>query len=650
MAATAASSSVPLLCPYPRGLKSQGNQVTARTVQGNVNCRAKEMARPRARPNGLNSSSAAIGRRRGRHGHSPSRLVLSVSQLKATARTGAEACEDSTEGDDGEDDATIQQALIHRRQLLCGATGTFSYLTSAGFGIAAPVPPPNLSTKYCEAIPDEQSCENCCLPDLLKAPIDFKFEDLPMRIRKPAHILSKDEEYVKKYNQAYVLMKGLDPDDPRSFKAQWHIHCAFCMGAYFEPNNPNDIKLQYHYSWAFAPWHRMYLYFHERILGDLIGDKSFALPVWNWDNQQEGDGGNQMPWMFAPLNFGATPSELSNAIRNPEHFPPQVVRLDPCCYYEDMGIVYDSNLAFMHRAVVSSVSSTNFLGKPYRAGQTEDTNGPGSIEENGHNIIHSWTGSNYLKIHPNNSDMGTFLFTAKDPIFYSHHANVDRLWTVWKSLKIDPSTRRGSRKREDPTDSDFLDTQFAFYNHKKELVNVKISQTLHTDRLCYKYEALDSDQDWINYKFKPSGYEKPSPGEIDKLGPDTVLKKGVSVSVPLSRIEPTPSPGDELEETLVILGVQVPRHSVLHFKVYINLLEAGVCTPLGVENFVGVIAHIPHSGSHGKRHKRKVDFRISIGACVKALGIERNERVSVTFVPGTLSEDVDFDGVAVEWN
>ena len=27
---------------------------------------------------------------------------------------------------------------------------------------------------------------------------------------------------------------------------------------------------------------RFYLYFHERILGKLIGDDTFALPFWNW--------------------------------------------------------------------------------------------------------------------------------------------------------------------------------------------------------------------------------------------------------------------------------------------------------------------------------------------------------------------------------
>ncbi|BBN06804.1 polyphenol oxidase [Marchantia polymorpha subsp. ruderalis] len=658
MAAAATPSGVSWLSPNPRGLKGQGNQVTARTVQGTMSCRAEE--RTRSTASGLNSSSAASGRRR-QHQDSPSRLVLNLSLLEATARTGAEESKDLTEGDEDEDDATIPQALLHRRQLLWGATGTFSYLTSAGFGLAAPVPPANLSPESCQEVPDQQQKLNCCLPDGSQlTPIDFEFEaDLPMRIRQPAHILSKDEEYVKKYNQAYVLMKQLPDDDPRSFAAQWHIHCAFCEGAYLEPNNPNNLKLQYHGSWTFLPWHRMYLYFHERILGDLIGDPEFALPVWNWDNQRDADGGNQMPRMFAPFYFGKPlsmnpqDSELSKAIRNPEHFPPEHVRLDRGNYYDDMGTVFDSNLALMHRAVVTPVSSTDFLGKPYRAGQAADTAGPGSIEVNGHNIVHVWTGSNYLKLRPDHEDMGTFLYAARDPIFYSHHSNVDRMWTVWKILQIDQSTRRGSRKREDPTDPDFLNTQFAFYNHKKQLVHVKISQTLDTERLRYKYQALDSDQDWINYTFADSGQEKPSPEEIARLVTDKVLKKDKSVSFALTRIEPTPSQGrsaEDLEETLVVKGVQVPKNSFMLYKVFINLPDAGVSTPLGIYNFVGVITHVPHKASHGLGHNRKVDFRLSIGASLKALGIKDLEQVSVTFVPGGQEDDVEFDGVDVEFN
>jgi polyphenol oxidase len=67
--------------------------------------------------------------------------------------------------------------------------------------------------------------------------------------------------------------------------------------------------------------------------------------------------------------------------------------------------------------------------------------------------------------------MGIFQFSAYDPTFFAHHGNVDRLWEVWKALP------GGNRK--DITDSDYLNTEFLFYDENGNLVKVKISQALN---------------------------------------------------------------------------------------------------------------------------------------------------------------------------
>jgi hypothetical protein len=47
-----------------------------------------------------------------------------------------------------------------------------------------------------------------------------------------------------------------------------------------------------------------------------------------------------------------------------------------------------------------------------------------------HNVIHAMVGSD------SKYSMSSLKYTAYDPIFYLHHANVDRLWAVWQNLQV----------------------------------------------------------------------------------------------------------------------------------------------------------------------------------------------------------------------
>ncbi|RZC49897.1 hypothetical protein C5167_018327 [Papaver somniferum] len=150
---------------------------------------------------------------------------------------------------------------------------------------------PNLTTCH-KSLSDADRPVYCCPPkrESLEPIIDFQFPDIsePIRVRKPAHMV--DADYIAKYNRAIAIMKSLPYDDPRSYMRQANMHCIYCTGAYNQQNSNSLLKI--HRSWMFFPWHRMMIYFHERILGSLIGDESFALPFWNWDSP---DGGQFSP-------------------------------------------------------------------------------------------------------------------------------------------------------------------------------------------------------------------------------------------------------------------------------------------------------------------------------------------------------------------
>jgi polyphenol oxidase len=208
---------------------------------------------------------------------------------------------------------------VDRRDVLLGLGGAAAagLATGRGAAIAAPIETPDLSSCQPPDLPDTEPDTNCC-PTYGTGITDFSLPSAssPLRVRPAAHLV--DAGYLAKYERAVALMKELPADDPRSFEQQWHIHCAYCDGGYDQVGFP-DLELQIHNCWLFYPWHRFYLYFHERILGKLIGDDTFALPFWNWD----APGGMTLPPIYANSS-----SPLYDERRNPAHQPPVPLDLD----------------------------------------------------------------------------------------------------------------------------------------------------------------------------------------------------------------------------------------------------------------------------------------------------------------------------------
>nr|CAE03506.2 OSJNBa0053K19.14 [Oryza sativa Japonica Group] len=208
---------------------------------------------------------------------------------------------------------------LDRRDVLLGIGAAAAMVATQGGGgaLAAPIQAPDLG--HCHEpvdLPDPDTApEISCCPTYSAGTVAVDFTpppaSSPLRVRPAAHLV--DIAYLTKYERAVSLMKKLPADDPRSFKQQWRVHCAYCDGAYDQVGFPG-LEIQIHSCWFFFPWHRMYLYFHERILGKLIGDETFALPFWNWD----APAGMSFPAIYANCRL----SSLYDPRRNQAHQPP----------------------------------------------------------------------------------------------------------------------------------------------------------------------------------------------------------------------------------------------------------------------------------------------------------------------------------------
>lgn len=513
--------------------------------------------------------------------------------------------------------------LDRRDVLLVGLGGLYgvSNLSSSDpFAFAAPVSAPDIS-KCGKA---DTTTDNCCPPKSTNI-INFKLppSNSSLRVRPAAHLA--DDAYIAKYSKAIELMKALPADDPRSFMNQANVHCAYCDGAYDQVGFPN-LDLQIHNSWLFFPFHRYYLYFYEKILGKLIDDPTFALPFWNWDSPP----GMQMPPMFAKPN-----SPLYDKLRNANHQPPTLLDLDYNETDDDQTTTkkdqISSNLTIMYRQMVSNGKTSKlFLGSPYRAGD-EPEPGSGSIENTPHNPVHLWCGDN---TQPNLENMGNFYSAGRDPIFFAHHSNIDRMWTIWRTL---------GGKRTNFTEPDWLDSAFLFYDENANLVRVKVRDCLDTKNLGYVYQ--DVEIPWQNSKPSPRNLAKKRVAKAfgvaqaaelkRKLIPRNVfpivLDRVISTVVPRPKKSRSKKEKEEEEEVLVVDNIEFERDARVKFDVYINEDEDEM--PIGPDNseFAGSFVNVPHKHKHGK--KMKTSLRLGLTDLLEDLGAEDDDSVVVTLVP-----------------
>jgi hypothetical protein len=246
--------------------------------------------------------------------------------------------------------------------------------------------------------------------------------------RKAAWSLAQTDANVDKLRRAYKAMQALPASNPHSMAAQRNMHAWYCNDC-----GSIDTQQQIHGSYDFMPWHRAFLYFHERILGKLINDYTLRLTYFNWEVVAN----RATPPIFAktgqPLWHQRAISPASPV------FPASIFN----AVHNDIGLGVD-----------------DFFG----------TAGIGGTPEGQpHNFGHTAIGD----------DMGVLNTAAGDPIFYCHHGNVDRMWSSWQAQN--PGQQPGGG---------YSSLRFSFWDENKKWVSIGVADLADTKNLGYTYDTL----------------------------------------------------------------------------------------------------------------------------------------------------------------
>ncbi|MGA7413884.1 MAG: tyrosinase family protein [Bryobacteraceae bacterium] len=309
--------------------------------------------------------------------------------------------------------------------------------------------------------------------------------------RKDAWKLSKIstwEPTLLWYAKAVGEMSTRPATDPTSWRFQGAIHGYNSSTDPFLGTSPvpgahiqkTFWKQCQHGTWFFLPWHRMYLGFFEQIVRATIvklgGPANWTLPYWNYS-----DTSNPNAKVLPPA-FRET--KLPDGTPNPL-FVIHGINI-PRATGIDAGhpnVIPDSDvdLNCLTETVFTAASSGGDPG--FGGPQTGFQHNPaafGALESVPHNIIHVDVGGSS----PVDGWMIDPDTAALDPIFWLHHSNIDRLWSVWNRM---------STTNTDPASKFWLTKlPFKFHNATGAVVSMTPSQVLDTTTSIFSYDYEDT--------------------------------------------------------------------------------------------------------------------------------------------------------------
>jgi len=268
------------------------------------------------------------------------------------------------------------------------------------------------------------------------------------------------------YADAVRQMQALGPDNPMSWLWQWYTH--FVNGTTTKANEINRIfgttttpqrslanemwnTCQSHSgqnSNNFLPWHRLYIYYFERIVRQVCGHPEFTLPYWNYTSSDPAQRG-VMPEQFRlpddPLYgslYVATRGSLANSGQ-------------PIQQYQtgDQMDITDAML----KTNYSTVDSVQGFCR--------------AVDSGIHGRIHVLTGTS--------KDMGSVPYAGQDPLFFVHHANIDRMWASWN--------KNGGKNP--PTTETWTQAAFVFSDANGVRVSRKLSTAFSILGMGYDYDV-----------------------------------------------------------------------------------------------------------------------------------------------------------------
>lgn len=253
---------------------------------------------------------------------------------------------------------------------------------------------------------------------------------------------------------------------------------------------------------------------------------------------------------------------------------------------------------------------------------------------------------------------------AQDPIFWLHHANVDRLWTRWVRKNPGRTT----------TNQSWHQQAFSFFDPQGNPVSITTAEMLSTFDLDYRYDTQRPSAVEVGRAMAAAEFGREEEPREEPLFQGAAPERSVIRSEPITV---TLAPSDRLQRQmgermamaedvaqeattlrLEVKGVEPPGNPDVGVRVFLNLPEADASTPTDDPHYVTSFAFFEHEGDHGEHEHGARAFYANITPTIRRLqeaGLYsmgdplETTLVTVPIVPGEQVADVaiPFEGLSI---
>jgi tyrosinase len=383
---------------------------------------------------------------------------------------------------------------------------------------------------------------------------------------------------VAAYRNGVAEMKKRPVTDPTSWLYQANMHGTFDTPAH------TGWSTCEHFSDFFLSWHRMYLYYFERILRKASGSPTFALPYWNYSRPA----GRRLPLIFRQPKSEAT---------NPLYTPHRAINGGQLIPSQATKFADALGETLFHSDTMPSFSGT-LEGRPH-----------GAV----HNQVGGGTGW-----------MSSFEMAGRDPIFWLHHANIDRLWESWVQAG-----------HSNPSSGPWMTATFTFFDENGAATQLSGAEIVDiAKQLNYRYDRLET---------APGALTAPSttPQTQQTLGnaPESGVQLGAKPGSVDVRLDENRGPGALVQPPspsaryiLQFSGVDAGPGA--YYEVYVNLPPNVTNPQPSSPHFAGILS--PFGRPH-HTETRPVTLRVDATPALNRLRtsglVAPSPNLRVTFVP-----------------